>query len=149
MERKEITGLSIDNKILKIVVSDIDNYKLFITSIYQELANKNIKFSLLLFESNKLSFVIAQDDLLDIKQSFEILNSVKFNYDVLDNLENITLVGLGFTSSPSLTIEVLNLLAINNIEINQGTASNLSYSLLIKKSDVDKALKLLANKYEI
>ena len=150
MEQKVVKGISVDEKIVKVELKINDN-KSLIKNLFSYIKENNIRLSMLKFDSNEdISFVINIDDRRSIEQELLKLTKINsFEYKIIADCSCITLVGLGFSSSPHLSIDIFELLIDNEIEIYQSILNNLSLSLLIADEDVKKTIDLLVNEYEI
>ncbi|MEG0283167.1 MAG: hypothetical protein RR543_00215 [Erysipelotrichales bacterium] len=151
MEKKDITGLSIDDKVNKIEVSNIKNYHNLFDALLDILGFHNIKFGMFMqCKQDKISFVVNDIDVAQIKKELELLKKdYLFEYVIRNDFDCITLVGLGFVSSPQLSIDIYRELNNKEIYIDQSIISNLSLSMLIDRDKSKETVSILSESFNI
>lgn len=150
MEENKITGLSINNDCYKVELKNFTNYKIFLEKIYEKLTYTGVMIKLLSYNDNKITFVVDNDEIVILNLFLaEIKNVLEFDYNISADFDNLSIVGLGFASSSTLLLTILNDLNSNDIRVYQVVASDLSLKILVSNNDTKKALELLANKYEL
>lgn len=151
MEKRDVTGLSIDDKINKIEISEIQEYHSFFKIILEILKRNNIKFGMFMqCDQSKMSFTINEVDAHILNKELEKAKEKQsFKYTINNDIDCLTLVGLGFVSSPILSISIYQELNNEKININQSMVSNLSLSILIDKKDSKQAVNAITNKFDI
>lgn len=156
MERKVVTGMTIEENCLMVSISMVPFMSKNISRIFAKLAENNILVDM-------ISQTAPNDDLVSVsfttlKDDREVLESVlselgseiegiKTYTD--DTLVKLSVVGIGMISQSGVAATLFDLLADHDIDFLQVTTSEISISYTIHKSDMAKAINVIAEAFDL
>lgn len=156
MEKNAVTGMSIDNNCIMVTITDLPYATKNISNIFNTLANKSINIDMIsqtaphLGKTN-ISFTAPKEEYNVISSTINNLIS-DFNaadYEINKELIKLSVVGIGMVSAPGVAAKIFDILAQNNIKFYQVTTSEISISYTIEKQDKNKAIKIIANEFDL
>lgn len=156
MERKQITGISIDKNLLHITIDNISTYAKNIYPIFDKADKLGITVDMLsqndvISEKGSFAFTLSKNDEIQIKELVKYINSEMPNVDVLlnENMVKISLVGIGLMSHIGIVTKIFEILKNNNMSFHQIATSEISISLVVSNEIADDLVKLLAKEFEL
>lgn len=156
MEKKAVTGLSIDENCLMVTVNTIPYRTKHIAQIFSALAKEHINIDMISQTAPHNSFVnisfTAKKE--DRKRVVEVLNglsdefpSMEFGFD--DTVVKLSVVGLGMVSQTGVAAKLFELFSEADVDFYQVTTSEISISYTIAEKDRDLMVNAIANSFEL
>lgn len=156
MEKKAVTGLSIDENCLMVTVNTIPYRTKHIAQIFSALAKEHINIDMISQTAPHNSFVnisfTARKE--DRKRVVEVLNglsdefpSMEFGFD--DTVVKLSVVGLGMVSQTGVAAKLFELFSEADVDFYQVTTSEISISYTIAEKDRDIMVNAIANSFEL
>lgn len=156
MEKKAVTGLSIDENCLMVTVNTIPYRTKHIAQIFSALAKEHINIDMISQTAPHNSFVnisfTARKE--DRKRVVEVLNglsdefpSMEFGFD--DTVVKLSVVGLGMVSQTGVAAKLFELFSEADVDFYQVTTSEISISYTIAEKDRDLMVNAIANSFEL
>jgi len=156
MEKKVVTGMTIEENCLMVSVSMVPFKSKNISRIFAKLAESNILVDMISQTAPNdnfvsVSFTTLKDDQEKLKSVLGELSSeipgIKVYTD--DSLVKLSVVGIGMISQSGVAATLFDLLADHDIDFLQVTTSEISISYTIHKSDMNKAVTLIAEAFDL
>ena len=156
MEKKAVTGLSIDENCLMVTVNTIPYRTKHIAQIFSALAKEHINIDMISQTAPHNSFVnisfTAKKE--DRKRVVEVLNglsdefpSMEFGFD--DTVVKLSVVGLGMVSQTGVAAKLFELFSEADVDFYQVTTSEISISYTIAEKDRDTMVSAIANSFDL
>ncbi|MCK5762745.1 MAG: aspartate kinase [Clostridiales bacterium] len=156
MEKKAVTGMSINENILMVSVSDIPFDASNVARIFSKIANKNIIVDMISQTAPhnnqiNISFTVEKDDLYDLEAVLidlkEEMPSCDFSFN--DELIKLSVVGVGMISQSGVASKLFDVFSENNIHFYQVTTSEISISYTVHSDDLDRAINVIAKVFKL
>lgn len=153
LEDMPITGISVKEDYAIMRVLNIENDGIYLGNLFQLIADLNINIDTIsqqISKDNKINFTFYCNE----KQSDLILQNYKeeeFGYKIerILGFVKLSVVGVGISTHSGIASKILNTLTNNNIRYYQITSSEISISLTIEQKDKEKAVKVLAEAFDL
>lgn len=154
MEEKQITGLSISQKILMVTLRNVPNKARIIAAIFSALAQQEVNVDIISKTTSiqdviNLAFTASSDDYDTIEaivKSFQTsipLLAVDYDTDVV----KVSVVGTGMRTQSGVAAKLFLLLADHNIEFKLVTTSEISISYTMDRKYQDQAVHAIATAF--
>ena len=156
MEKKAVTGMSINEKILMVSVSNIPFDASKVAKIFSKIASENIIVDMISQTAPhnnqvNISFTVEKNDLYELESVLtdlkEEMPSCNFSFN--DELVKLSVVGVGMISQSGVASKLFEVFSENNIHFYQVTTSEISISYTIHRDDLDKAINVIAKVFEL
>lgn len=156
MEKKVVTGMTIEENCLMVSISMVPFKSENISRIFAKLAENNILVDMISQTAPhndyvSVSFTTLKDDQEALVTILDELGSeiegIKVYTD--DSLVKLSVVGIGMISQSGVAATLFDLLANNNIDFLQVTTSEISISYTIHQTDMDKAVHVIAEAFDL
>lgn len=156
MEGMLISGVTSDKNVVRISLLGVKNEIGVEFRIFHELAKKHINVDTVLQAlqndgTKNIAFSITQeykDIALEIlEEKKETLGIEEIN--ITNNVAKICVVGAGMSSNPNVAVTVFKSLFKGGIVINEFSTSEIRITLLVDESEVQKAIKLIHQGFEL
>ncbi len=156
MEKKAVTGMSINENILMVSVSDIPFDASNVARIFSKIASKNIIVDMISQTAPhnnqiNISFTVEKDDLYDLEAVLMDLKdempSCDFSFN--DELIKLSVVGVGMISQSGVASKLFDVFSENNIHFYQVTTSEISISYTVHSDDLDRAINVIAKVFKL
>ena len=149
VEKNPVRGITRDNKISVIAVTDKDNcldkYNLFSKLERHDIVISGI--SLDEINNNKeFSFIIPQDKK---EETINMLNQETKEYIVLNNISKISLVGSGLMSNTKVISKLFKILSKTNIKPYLILTGEITLSIIVDESMSKELMNLLHDEYNL
>ncbi len=115
-------------------------------SVFKALAERGINVDLININPGEIRFTLHQDNL---EQAVTVLQQLGYSIQSEPNCAKVSVVGGGMREVPGVMASFVEALVLNNIAILQTVDSDATISALIKKMDVEKAVKALHETFEL
>jgi len=151
IEKKSITGLAINDKIIIVTLNNVLNDLSVISDIFIQLANNEINIDIIsqnIVDDKTicLAFAACTDDLhiisLVIDKLIKQYPDIKVKKDL--DIVKLSVVGIGMRTQTEVAIKLYKLLADNNISYKLVTISEISISISIDSNDKLKAVQVIS-----
>lgn len=152
METKVVTGMGIDKKVLRVNISGIDITITTLADLFEAFEKAGVNIDMISQNADKsFAFTCARDEKQEVEDVIQQLNQQYETVEVLmdDSVAKISLVGIGMMSSPGTAAKIFRFLASENIEVLQVSTSDISISLILQESHIERAVILLAKLFEL
>lgn len=153
MENKPITGIATSDDDIAITIRNADNDICILSKIFEEIAGKKINIDMISQTSPinskvNISFTIPKDDLSDCTGILSQFAPMK-NISIDEDITKFSVVGIGMKTTSGVASTIFKLFADNNIEVKMITTSEIRITCAIKQADKLKAIKLVAEKFNL
>lgn len=153
MENKPITGIATSDDDIAITIRNADNDICILSKIFEEIAGKKINIDMISQTSPinskvNISFTIPKDDLSDCTGILSQFAPMK-NISIDEDITKFSVVGIGMKTTSGVASTIFRLFADNNIEVKMITTSEIRITCAIKQADKLKAIKLVAEKFNL
>lgn len=157
MESKVVTGLTLSDNCVMVTLNNVPYESKNIATVFAKLAGKAVNVDMISQTAPvdghvALTFTGLEEDLENIQSSMSELKSESFKdlqYEIDDSVVKLSVVGIGMISQSGVAASLFDIFANNNINFYQVTTSEISISYTVKKEDRDKAVRLVAYKFDL
>lgn len=158
MEHKVVTGMTVDENCLMATLSGIPFSSQHIARIFAELASEQVLVDMISQTAPHegkvtLSFTATKDDLMAVKAVTAKLKEedpfTAMSVDLDDDVIKLSVVGIGMVSQTGVAASLFDIFSTNHIDFYQVTTSEISISYTIRSADADKAVRLVAYKFDL
>lgn len=152
MENKVISGISLDQDVLQVKISNFNVLIENISNLFTKIASLNINIDMISNDNcNMISFTCNKNEINEIeKLKIELEKKYKdINIKINMNLAKVSLIGIGMNQESGVGSRVFKSLAENKINLNLITTSNISISLLVDKNKSIKCVNALAQEFNL
>ena len=156
INNKIITGISSTDNDAKVTLLGVKDRPGIAASIFKPLSQNSINVDMVVqnISSNgketDLTFTIKSYDLSKTKKIIKKNKNIKFKKMIFDkNVSKVSIIGVGMVTTPGVTYRMFQALAKININIQVISTSEIKISVLIKKTNVKKAIKCLHKEFNL
>ena len=156
MEDVLIRGVSSNKNEAKLTVSGVPNKPGVAASIFKTLADQSINVDMIIQNigssaDTDISFTVPKADadsaVRAIANIARKLGVGKISKDL--NLSKVSVVGIGMRSHAGVAAAMFDVLGKNGINIEMISTSEIKISCVVKRKDVEKAVKLLHDEFKL
>lgn len=156
MEKKAVTGLSIDDNCLMVTVNTIPYRTKHIAQIFSALAKEHINIDMISQTAPhnsfvNISFTAKKDDrrrVVEVLSALsEVFPSMEFGFD--DTVVKLSVVGLGMVSQTGVAAQLFELFSETDVDFYQVTTSEISISYTIAEKDRDQMVQAIAQCFDL
>lgn len=150
MEDVWIRGVSLNRNEAKLTLSAVPNYPGVAAAVFRALADKGINVDVIIQNIGKstdtdISFTVpvaeAENAVSTLRASSRKIGFKGLSLDT--NIAKVSVVGIGMRSHAGVAAEMFEVLGKNRINIEMISTSEIKISCVVKKSDAEKAVKVL------
>ena len=156
INNKIITGISSTDNDAKVTLLGVKDRPGIAASIFKPLSQNSINVDMVVqnISSNgketDLTFTIKSYDLSKTKKIIKKNKNIKFKKMIFDkNVSKVSIIGVGMVTTPGVSYRMFQALAKININIQVISTSEIKISVLIKKTNVKKAIKCLHKEFNL
>ncbi len=157
MEDVLIRGVTLNKNEAKISVRGVPNRPGIAAGIFKTLANKGIHVDMIIQNIGKsafntdISFTVPKGDALRAVHALKAASKKIGAKEVLldPNIAKVSVVGIGMRSHAGVAAAMFETLGKNRINIEMISTSEIKISCVVKKSEAEKAVRLLHNKFKL
>ncbi len=156
MEELLVRGIAYDDGEAKVTIREVPDRPGVAARIFGALAQANINVDMIIQNvsdsgTTDMSFTVPESELLQALGSIEKLrNEMGFKDVVADNdIAKVSVVGLGMRSHSGVAAQVFQALAEKGINIEMISTSEIKISCVVRKSEVEDAVKALHKTFEL
>ncbi|MCL5986231.1 MAG: aspartate kinase [Actinobacteria bacterium] len=156
MEKAIISGVTYDKNQAKVTIYGLPDVPGIAAKVFQALADANINVDMIIQNVSKgersdISFTVDKEDL---NQTLEVMDKVKNDLgatlvDFDNDIAKVSLVGAGMRTNPGVAASMFTALAESNINIEMISTSPIKISCVIRKDEVERAIKSIHRKFEL
>ncbi len=153
MEKMLVRGVTSDNHVARISIIDVPNTPGIAFKIFSVLAQKNINVDIILQSvgregSKDIAFTVPEadgQDAVDVLHTVYELADKKITCDT--DCAKVSVVGAGMETHPGAAAKMFEALYEQNINIQMISTSEIKISVLIDKSEAEKAVTAIHDKF--
>ena len=156
INNKIITGISTTDNDAKVSLLGIKDKPGIAASIFKPLSQNSINVDMVVQnisangKETDLTFTIKSYDLNKTKKIINKNKNIIFKKMVFDkNVSKVSIIGVGMITTPGVTFRMFQALARKNINIQVISTSEIKISVLIKRTNVKKAIKCLHREFKL
>ncbi len=156
MEDVLIRGVSMNKNEAKLTVSGVPNRPGVAAAIFKSLADSGINVDMIIQNIGKMaatdiSFTVPKTEashaVNSLKKISKKIGLKEITQDL--NVAKVSVVGIGMRSHAGVAAAMFEVLGQNKINIEMISTSEIKISCVVKKTDAEKAVKLLHDKFEL
>ena len=156
INNKIITGISSTDNDAKVTLVGVKDRPGIAASIFKPLSQNSINVDMVVQnissdgKETDLTFTIKSIDLTKTKKIINKYKNIIFKKLIFDkNVSKVSIIGVGMITTPGVTFRMFQALATKNINIQVISTSEIKISVLIKKTNVTKAVKCLHQEFKL
>ena len=156
INNKIITGISSTDNDAKVTLLGVKDKPGIAASIFKPLSQNSINVDMVVqnIASNgketDLTFTIKSYDLSKTKKIIKNNKNVSFKKMIFDkNVSKVSIIGVGMVTTPGVSFRMFQALAKQNINIQVISTSEIKISVIIKRSNVAKAINCLHKEFKL
>ncbi len=149
MEQEIVRAITCDKSEARIIVYGMFDPKLVLSKIFGRISEQNISVDLIVNSflrgaDNKISFTVKRQELKDALRAVEsVLEEIGGKVDYDDEVEKVTICGVGMRSHPGVAAKMFNTLEQAGIPIYMVSTSEIIVSAILPQGKADEAVRLL------
>lgn len=116
------------------------------SALFSAIAKYNISIDMINFFLDKKVFIIDNNQVGLVK---ELMDELKFKYNILDNCSKVTIIGSKIAGIPGVMATIVTSFAKENIRILQSSDSRSTISCLVEGGDENKAVNVLHTAFHL
>lgn len=154
--RIKVTGIALNTNVAKITVRSVPDRPGVAAALFEPLAQSTISVDTIVQNTSEgritdISFTVSRDDLSAALAKAVELTAKLGAGDVTsdDSLASVSIVGSGMQNSPGYASRMFRVLANGNVNIDMITTSEIRISCIIKEADVQEAVRLLHEGFDL
>lgn len=154
VEKMLISGVAKDEDIARISIIGVPDRPGLAFKIFSKLSQKGVNVDIILQSIGRngtkdISFTVEKskmDDIVEMLSPYlETIGATNLVAD--DNVAKVSIVGAGMETHPGVAAEMFEALFEKNVNIQMISTSEIKISVLIAKSDADRAVEAIHNKF--
>ena len=156
INNKIITGISSTDNDAKVTLLGVKDRPGIAASIFKPLSQNSINVDMVVQnisadgKQTDLTFTIKSNDLNKTKKILNKNENIVFKKLIFDkNVSKVSIIGVGMITTPGVTFRMFQALARKNINIQVISTSEIKISVLIKSTNVLKAVKCLHKEFKL
>ncbi len=156
INNKIITGISSTDNDAKVTLLGVKDRPGIAASIFKPLSQNSINVDMVVQnisadgKQTDLTFTIKSNDLNKTKKIINKNKNIVFKKLIFDkNVSKVSIIGVGMITTPGVTFRMFQALARKNINIQVISTSEIKISVLIKSTNVLKAVKCLHKEFNL
>ena len=156
MEKKIITGISINENILMVNIENIPTYAKNVYEIFKIAEEFGVSIGIIsqndvTSENGSIAFTAAKTDEAGLEKAIVKLKDKLKGIEVVVNkdVSKVSLVGIGMVSNIGIASRTFKVLSENDISFHQVSTSEISFSLVVDTNKAKEVARLLSKEFEI
>ena len=154
VEKMLISGVAKDEDVARISIIGVPDRPGLAFKIFSKLSAKNINVDIILQSVGRngtkdISFTVSRPNLREtieiLTPYIELIGATTIVYD--ENVAKVSIVGAGMEAHPGTAADMFEALYEENINIQMIATSEIKISVLIDRSDADKAVSAIHGKF--
>lgn len=131
---------------LKIFTNRSENVKDLELRIFKAMALSNISIDFINVHPHQVVFTVKDDD---AEKSIKIIEELGLKPEFLRGCAKVSAVGANMAGVPGVMAKIVEALTVENIKILQTADSHTTIWCLVKKEDMEKAIRALHKKFNL
>lgn len=156
MEKKAVTGLSIDENCLMVTLNTIPYRTKHIAQIFSAMAKEHINIDMISQTAPhnsfvNISFTARKEDRRHVVEVLKELTTAfpSMEYDFDDTVVKLSVVGLGMVSQTGVAAQLFEIFSEADVDFYQVTTSEISISYTIARQDRDVIVSAIAIAFDL
>ena len=156
MENAEISGIAFQKDQTKVTFTAVEDTPGIASKILGPLSESDIKVDVIVQNvgiegKTDFTFTIASDEKSLLDEAInKIQKSINYKEVIIDDeIAKVSIVGVGIRSHAGVAAKAFQALSENEINIGMISTSEIKLTLVIKKDDLEKAVKVLHDVFEL
>ena len=156
MENAEISGIAFQKDQTKVTFTAVEDTPGIASKILGPLSESDIKVDVIVQNvgiegKTDFTFTISTDEKVLLDDAIEnIQKSINYRELIIDDaIAKVSIVGVGIRSHAGVAAKAFQALSENEINIVMISTSEIKLTLVIKKDDLEKAVKVLHDVFEL
>lgn len=153
MESKAVTGIATSDEDVAVTLKDIPDDINLLSNLFESVASKRINIDMIsqtapINDKVNISFTIPENDLTEcitLLKNFTKEDSI----NVDEKITKFSIVGIGMKTTSGVAAKMFKLFSQNNIGVKMITTSEIRITCAIKQEDKDKAIALVAERFNL
>ncbi|HLS06645.1 MAG TPA: aspartate kinase [Bacillota bacterium] len=141
-----VTGVTHIDDISQVVVQANTDDQTIQANVFRAMAEANISVDFINISQNDIAYTVSNEH---VEQTERILDTLAYNYDIQQHFAKVSVVGAGMTGVPGVASRIVQALTKENIQIYQAADSHTTIWVLIRDTDLPKALNALHEAFEL
>ncbi|MHB1418841.1 MAG: aspartate kinase [Bacillota bacterium] len=151
-----VSGVAYDLNVAKIALFDVPDRPGIAHKVFSALARESVNVDMIIQstmrnERNDISFTVVKDDLRKavtvMEQIVSEIGAGGFTSD--ENVAKVSIVGAGMITNPGVASSMFEALAVDEINIQMISTSEIKVSCIVAAEDAKKAVVSLHQKFEL
>ena len=144
--RSAVTGIAHSLNLIQFLIEFKEPDPLREMEIFQKIGEAGVNIDMISVFPKIKAFTVAEEYSAKVEN---IINALGFTYKMENNIAKISVVGVGMHNIPGVMASVVRALNKQDIKILQSGDSNITISLLVKKDDLSRAVKILHDTFNL
>lgn len=156
MEKAVVRGIGHSKNEAKITIVGVPDKPGIAAKIFAEISQENVNVDIIIQNlgnhgKNDISFTVPSSDFEKAKEISERLTKELNAEKVIADGEigKVAVVGVGMKSNPGVAAKMFKVFADANINIEMISTSEIKIACIIKESDIEKAVQVLHDSFEL
>jgi len=156
MERVVVSGVTSNKDQAKISLIGIEDKPGVAAKVFQAVAEQKINIDMIIQNighdgTTDLSFTVSEKDL---SSTVDIIEEVRSQIKIVtvetdSNISKVSVVGIGMVSHVGIAAKMFSALAIENINIQMISTSEIKISCVIDQSQTEKAVQMVHDSFDL
>jgi len=156
MERVVVSGVTSNKDQAKISLIGIEDKPGVAAKVFQAVAERKINIDMIIQNighdgTTDLSFTVSEKDL---SSTVDIIEEVRRQIKIVtvetdSNISKVSVVGIGMVSHVGIAAKMFSALAIENINIQMISTSEIKISCVIDQSQTEKAVQMVHDSFDL
>lgn len=153
MESKPVTGLATSDDDAAVTMKDIPNDINLLSDIFENIGSKRINIDMIsqtapVDNMVNISFTIPENDLTECMEILKKYAS-KDKITIDKSITKFSIAGIGMKTTSGVAAKMFKLFSLNNIEVKMITTSEIRITCAIRQQDKIKAIKIIAEEFNL
>lgn len=153
MESKPVTGLATSDEDIAVTIKGIEQNINILSNIFEVIGSRKINIDMIsqtapIDGKVNVSFTIPKDDTYECMSIIKQFTEEK-NIFIDKDITKFSVVGIGMKTTSGVAAKMFKIFSDNNIDVKLITTSEIRITCAIKQEDKGKAIKLIANKFNL
>ncbi len=153
MESKSVTGIATSDNNIAITMNGIDQDINILSYIAEAIGSKKINIDMIsqtapMEGKVSVSFTIPKDDIDECTEIIKNFGATK-NVFVDRDITKFSVVGIGIKATSAVASKIFRIFTENEIDVKLITTSQIRITCAIKQEDKEKAVNLIATKFNL
>lgn len=156
MEDVVIRGVSADKNQAKVTISQVPDKPGVAARVFKTIADAHVNVDMIVQNVSAsghtdMTFTVGKDDLPKAKKAIESLvrEVGASGFQCMEGIAKVSVVGIGMRSHSGVAADMFEALAVENINIQMISTSEIKISVIIDLAHADRAMNVIHRKFEL